>query len=97
VGSVIVTEDNKPLGIITEKDILDRVINVQKDPAKTFAKDIMSKLLVTISHHQTSKQALEVMRKNNIRRLAVVRDAKLVGVVTERRVLGSPSALTQMN
>jgi CBS domain-containing protein/sugar-specific transcriptional regulator TrmB len=97
VGSVIVTEDNKPLGIITEKDILDRVINAQKDPAKTFAKDIMSTPLVTISHHQTSQQALEVMRKNNIRRLAVVRGAKLVGVVTERRALGSPSALTQTN
>jgi CBS domain-containing protein/sugar-specific transcriptional regulator TrmB len=97
VGSVIVTEDNKPLGIITERDILDRVINAQKDPAKTFAKDIMSTPLVTINHHQTSQQALEVMRKNNIRRLAVVRGAKLVGVVTERRVLGSPSALTQTN
>jgi CBS domain-containing protein/sugar-specific transcriptional regulator TrmB len=97
VGSVIVTEGKKLLGIITEKDILDRVINAQKDPAKTFAKDIMSTPLVTINHHQTSKEALEVMRKNNIRRLAVVRGTKLVGVVTERRVLGSPSALTQTN
>jgi CBS domain-containing protein len=41
VGSVIVTEDNKPLGIITEKDILDGVVNAQKDPAKSFATDIM--------------------------------------------------------
>jgi CBS domain-containing protein/sugar-specific transcriptional regulator TrmB len=92
-GAVIVLEGTKPLGIITEKDILNRVINTQKDPAKTLAKEIMSTPLITIDHQQTSSQALEIMHKNNIRRLAVVSAEKLVGLLTERRTLGSCSQL----
>ena len=95
VGAVIVLEGTKPLGIITEKDILNRVINTQKDPAKTLAKEIMSTPLITIDHQQTSNQALEIMHKNNIRRLAVVSGGKLAGLLTERRALGSCSPLEQ--
>jgi HTH-type transcriptional regulator, sugar sensing transcriptional regulator len=89
VGAVIVLEGTKPLGIITEKDILSRVIKDRKDPEKTLAKEIMSAPLITIDQQQASNQALEIMHKNNIRRLAVVSGEKLVGLLTERRALGS--------
>jgi HTH-type transcriptional regulator, sugar sensing transcriptional regulator len=95
VGAVIVLEGKTPIGIITEKDVLNRVINAQKDPAKTLAKEIMSTPLITIGHQQTSNQALEIMHKNNIRRLVVVSGEKLVGLLTERRALGSCSPLEQ--
>ena len=97
VGAVIVTENKKPVGIITEKDIINRVIKTEKDPTKTLVKDVMSTPVITIDHKQTSKQALEVMRKHKIRRLAVIKGERLAGLITERRALRSCSLLTQLN
>ena len=42
IGSVIVVEDDRPVGFITEKDLLDRVVKAKKDPEKTYAKEVMS-------------------------------------------------------
>ena len=97
VGAVVIVEDKTPIGIITEKDIVQRVINARRDPAKTLVKDVMSSPLITIDHKQTSKQALEVMHKHKIRRLVVIKGEKLAGLITERRALRSCSLLTQWN
>ena len=87
VGAVIIVQDERPLGIITEKDILNRVINAQKDPNKTYAKDIMTTPLITVDVDKTIREALDIMHNNHIRRLAVVRGENLAGLVTERRAL----------
>ena len=87
VGAVIIVQDERPLGIITEKDILNRVINAQKDPNKTYAKDIMTTPLITVDIDKTIREALDIMHNNHIRRLAVVRGENLAGLVTERRAL----------
>jgi len=97
VGAVIVADDKKPIGIITEKDILNRVINAKKDSAKTLAKDVMSTPLVTIDIKQTANQALEIMQHHNIRRLVVVRGETLAGLLTERRTLRSRGLLGGLN
>jgi sugar-specific transcriptional regulator TrmB/CBS domain-containing protein len=89
VGAVVVVENKMPVGIITEKDIVNRVINVQKDPAKTLVKDVMTAPVVTVDHKQTTKEALELMRTHKIRRLVVVKGKKIAGLVTERRALKS--------
>ena len=85
VGSVIVVEDHTPVGIITEKDILDRVVKVHREPARTFAKEIMSTPLETIDAGKPLTKALGIMRNNGIRRLVVTRRGNLVGILTERR------------
>jgi HTH-type transcriptional regulator, sugar sensing transcriptional regulator len=95
VGAVVVLARRKPIGIITEKDVLNRVINAKKDLAKTLAKDVMSTPLVTVGIEQTANQALELMQHHNIRRLAVVRGENLAGLLTERRTLRSRSLLSQ--
>jgi len=91
VGAVVVVENKMPVGLITEKDIMNRVINAQKDPAVTLVKEVMSKPVVTIDYKQTSKQALELMHTHKIRRLVVVKGRKITGLVTERRALKSCS------
>ena len=87
IGAVIVEEEGRAVGMITEKDVLDRVISKDKNMYQTRAKDIMSKPIVSIETDRPVKQALELMRKNNIRRLAVTKNEVLVGIVTERRLL----------
>ena len=97
VGAVIVADGKKPIGIITEKDILNRVVNAQKDLAQTLAKDVMSTPLVTIDIKQTANLALEIMQHHNIRRLVVVRGETLAGLLTERRTLKSRGLLGRWN
>jgi CBS domain-containing protein len=89
VGAAVVIENGRPVGIITEKDILERVVTPGKDVYKTLAKDVMSEPVISIEASSTLKEALVLMKKNNIRRLAVTENGSLVGLVTERRLLAS--------
>ncbi|MFC1802436.1 cyclic nucleotide-binding/CBS domain-containing protein [Thermoproteota archaeon] len=87
IGAVIVIEKDCPIGIITEKDILDRVVTPGKDVYETLAKDVMSKPVIVIEASSMLKEALELMKKKKIRRLVVMEEGSLVGLVTERRLL----------
>lgn len=87
VGSIVVVENDQPVGIITEKDLLERVIKVGKAPELTLAKDIMTRQLVTIDVQRTISDALETLHRHNIRELIVTKDGTLVGITTERRLL----------
>ena len=86
IGAIIVVKKEVPIGIITEKDILERGILKDKDVYKTQANEIMSTPLITIEHDRSIKEAIELMKKHNIRRLAVIDNRALVGLVTERRL-----------
>jgi sugar-specific transcriptional regulator TrmB/CBS domain-containing protein len=85
VGSVIVVEDHTPVGIITEKDILSRVVKVNKELSRTSAKEIMSTPLVTIDSRKPLTEALETMKNKGIRRLVVTKKGNPIGILTERR------------
>jgi glycosyltransferase involved in cell wall biosynthesis/CBS domain-containing protein len=87
IGAVVAVQNNKPVGIVTEKDVLEKVLNEERDPAVTIVKNIMSIPVITIESTDSVKNAIELMRKNNIRRLAVTQDGILVGITTERRLL----------
>ena len=87
IGAVIVLDESQPVGIITEKDVLVKVVQPQKDFELTLAKDVMSKPLITIEADHTIREALDLMRRHNIRRLVVTEDGDLLGLATERRLL----------
>jgi CBS domain-containing protein len=89
IEAVIVVEEDRPVGIITEKDILERVLTPGKDAYKTLAKEVMSKPLISIESSHPIKEALRLMKENKIRRLAVTEKGSLVGLITERRLLES--------
>ena len=91
-GSIIVTEyvttsagsktGTKPVGIITERDMVRRVVAESKDPHSTIAYDIMSKPLIAVGPEATVYDAALIMTKYNIRRLPIVRDNTLLGIIT---------------
>ena len=82
IGALVITEKNSPLGIITERDIVRKVVATKKDPTNTKVSGIMSKPLFTTSPNDDLKEAAKTMSINEVRRLPVVENGKLVGMLT---------------
>jgi CBS domain-containing protein len=84
VGSVVITAHGKPIGIVTERDILKSLAFRKAIRPDTPVHAIMSTPLVAVNSNSTIGDAAELMAKNNIRRLLVKENGKYVGIVTQR-------------
>jgi len=83
IGCLIVLgEEETPVGIITERDLLKRVLAKRKDPVRIKVSEIMSKPLVTGTPHMDLEAAARLMFKKKIKKLPVVENGRLVGLVT---------------
>ena len=82
IGSLIVLEKGKAKGIVTERDFLRRVTAEAKDIMNTKVKEIMTTPLVVVEPGTDLEEAMKLMFKNKIKKLAVVDSNKLVGIVT---------------
>jgi len=79
---VVVDEEEKPVGIVTERDLLKRVLAKRKDPVRVKVMQIMSKPLVTGTPHMDIEAAARLMFKKKIKKLPIVENGRLVGLVT---------------
>jgi len=87
IGCIVVTDKGKPVGITTERDMLQGVVAKGLDASKLKMENIMSKPLITINGNVPIINAIRVMEKNSVRRLLVVEKGKIVGIVTQRDLL----------
>jgi CBS domain-containing protein len=88
LGCIIVTnEEGKPLGIITERDLVARVLAKNVKPDSVRAKEVMTSPLITIEPHETINEAARRMSRLNIRRLGVVYKGQLIGLVSSKDIL----------
>jgi sugar-specific transcriptional regulator TrmB/CBS domain-containing protein len=82
LDSVIVADKDQPIGLVTHKDLLQKVVRPRKDPDKTKAKDIMSLPIVTVDSEEPLTKAYETMRRTGINKVAVLKKGKLAGMLT---------------
>jgi CBS domain-containing protein len=87
ISSVIITDEGRPLGIITEADIVRRVIVQDRNPKTTLASEIMSSPIIYVEPGTGLTDAMRVMAKSNIRRVAVLKNDSLAGIITSRDLL----------
>ena len=87
IGSVIVISSGRPVGIITETNIMRRVVEPRMDPATVWAKDIMTSPLITIDQNTTVAEAAKVMAERKINRLPVINGDKLVGLISSTDIV----------
>jgi CBS domain-containing protein len=87
IGAVIVMRDAEPLGIVTERDLVRKVIYPGRNAREIVAQEIMTSPLITISYDRTVEDALDIMQHNHVRRLVVLKGESMVGLLTERRLL----------
>jgi CBS domain-containing protein len=82
IGSVIATRKGKPIGIITERDLLKRIVSNGRNAEKTIVKEIMSSPLIAISPDTDLEEAAHVMFEKKIKKLIVTEQNRLVGLVS---------------
>ncbi len=81
-GYVICLVKGKPIGIIANIDIVNKVVAKKLDPSKTSVAEIMSTPLVTVDPDDDLLKASSLMRERNVSRLGVVRDDVIYGIIT---------------
>jgi len=86
IGSLIITEGKKITGIITSTDILKAIANDKKSEV-TLVEDIMSKKVLTIHPEKKIEDAVDMMIKKKIKKLPVVSENKIVGMVTASDII----------
>src|SRR6266516_3761379 len=79
IGSLVVVDRGTPTGIVTERDLVTKVAALDLQPSRVFVKDIMTSPVVA--------EAAKLMSQRKIRRLPVVEEGKLVGMVTENDII----------
>jgi CBS domain-containing protein len=82
-GSVFVTQTGKPVGIVTERDMLYKIVADDLPAAHVLLRKIMSSPLVSVNEDTPVKKAIEIMRNHNFRRLLITRNDEAVGMVNE--------------
>ncbi|HIE19020.1 TPA: CBS domain-containing protein [Candidatus Bathyarchaeota archaeon] len=97
IGCVIISDKNgRPVGIMTERDIVERVVAKNILPGEIKAKEIMSTPLVTIDAEKTISDAAREMSRLNIRRLAVMYKGELTGIISSKDILAVTPELIEI-
>lgn len=91
-GSIVIVEDRRVVGIITERDVL-RAVAAGKDPASVVVGDVMTTDIVTTTPDTPLRDAARIMAQHWIRHLPVVENGELAGMISQRDITGVFAAL----
>jgi CBS domain-containing protein len=87
VGGLMVVDGGRLEGAFTERDVMDRIVLARRDPDTTPIREVMTTPVRTIRAEESVDEALRIMREHRVRHLPVVRDGRLVGLVSLRYLL----------
>ena len=82
IGSIIVVQGGRPVGIITERDILRRIVEQCLAPETLSARQIMTSPVLTINETASVDEAASLMKKKGVKKLLVMNNQKLIGMIT---------------
>jgi predicted transcriptional regulator len=83
VTSVLITENQKPIGVVNDRELLREIVDGQKDPSKTLAKDIKFTPLILLEANESMITAMKLMEEKGFKRAAMVKNGQLIGMLTE--------------
>jgi len=96
IGCLVVVEEGRPIGIVTERDMLKRVLAESKELKKTNVQEIMSKPLTVGKPDMEIESAAKIMFTKKIKKLPIVEEGKLLGLVTLTDLLRIQPQLIKM-
>ena len=82
IGAVLVSDGDSVVGILSERDVMTRVVLLGRDPAATLVEEVMTRAVVAIEPTTTHGEAMAIMTERRCRHLPVVHDGRVVGMVT---------------
>jgi predicted transcriptional regulator len=97
ISSLVVVDSGKPVGIITERDMLNRVLNQSIVTTEVTVMEIMSKPVVTASPNTRAGDAAKLMIERSIKKLPIVENGRLVGIVSLTDLLRSEGVIQFLN
>ena len=86
IGSVLVEEEGEVIGIMTERDILRKIVAKGRNPDKVKVKEVMNDPVITIDANEDILEASKIMDEKKIRRLIVVENGQIVGKITANSI-----------
>ena len=86
VGCIIVTDNDEPVGIITERDFVTKIA-AEDRPLFTEISEVMSTPLILIDHQETIWDASEIMKRKSIHKIPVTKDDQIVGIITTSDII----------
>jgi CBS domain-containing protein len=97
VGCVVIVDElDNPLGIVTERDVIKRVVSRDKLPSEVRSKEVMTKPLVTVNPETDIKEAARLMNRRKIRRLIVMYKGKMVGIISTKDIVAITPELIEL-
>jgi len=89
IGSIIVVNDDEPVGVISERDILKRVVEPCLSPEITMARQIMTSPVITIAESAKLEEAVKLMAEKRVKKIPVLKKGKLVGIITYTDIISN--------
>ena len=86
-GSVVVTRGSESVGILTERDVMKKVVAKSLDPKSIKVKNVMTSPPVTIDKDRPLREAIELMNRKKVRRMLVTENGKIIGIFTLRDII----------
>ena len=86
-GSVIITENGRAMGIVTERDLVRSIVTEDRRPSEVKASKFFSTPIITIEPEKSIAEASAIMIKANFKRLPVLKDRKVIGVISNTDIL----------
>ena len=87
IGCVVVVENNRVVGIVTRRDLIEKVLAKEKNPSKTKVREIMSSPVIYVEPKAPILEVAKIMSKHGIRHVPVLDSKGLVGVITDKDIL----------
>ena len=97
IGCVIIVDEGRPVGVVTERDMIKRVICRSKGSEKKRIEEIMSRPLIEASPEMPAGDAAKLMLEKNIKKLPIVENGKLLGLVTLTDLIRSKGVIEFLN
>lgn len=96
IGCLIIEDNGEARGIVTQRDLMEKVLEKAKDPRKVAVSDIMTKKLVVGSPDMEIQEAARLMFKKKIKKLPIVENGKLIGLITLTNIARTVSVDQEM-
>jgi len=87
IGCIVIVEERKVVGILTEQDILRKVVARELDSKRTLAREVMSQNVIFVESLIELQSAIQLMGTNQIKHLPVIDNGELVGLITSKDIV----------